>query len=322
MTNPLPKCHRSGSLVWRAETEKQSFATHVKHVAVFTALFIMAATLAACGTTSKPKVPAKQRVAHAKPVRIVSAPAGSIATTAPQANGTAWVLAGTGSSKGIFNVDISSGKVVGSISVSNAARGIAESSTGLLGLAIGTANAGALEILNATTAAPVTTVALGAPAKFVVAGASGTSMFVLDGNSSSASVTNVDLQSHSVNGTVPVPLDTVAITVNPEQTSLFALQPNGLVSEISLAGGKVVSQFSIGHSGISLAIGPSGQTLYVLKGSAGVRNVAVIHLATDSVTSVLPAPAGCRQIVVTSGGRHLVDLVGTSRIGNLQIYRV
>ena len=81
------------------------------------------------------------------PRRIFPAPGSLVSATQPQANGYLWMLAGT-SSMGLFEMDSSTGHLTGSVSVSGAARSVAETSTGVIGLALGTARTGALELLS------------------------------------------------------------------------------------------------------------------------------------------------------------------------------
>jgi hypothetical protein len=57
-----------------------------------------------------------------RPEHIVQAPKNILASAVPQPNGTMWVLAGSAESRGLFELDPTSGKVLGSISVSSAAR--------------------------------------------------------------------------------------------------------------------------------------------------------------------------------------------------------
>jgi hypothetical protein len=282
----------------------------------------LVATACSSSKSTRSASTANRQAVNIKPERIVNVPAEALSATPPQPNGVVWVLAGTPSSKGIFQIDLSTGKVLGSLSVSSAAQSLTETPTGLLGMTIGTSNAGALELMNATTGTAVDTIPVGAPAQVGIAGASGTSIYVLNGNASTKSVTNIDVQNRSPAGTVPVPRNTVSIAVNPQQTILYALSSNGEVSEVSLAGGQLLSAFSVGHSGTSLILGPTGHTLYVLKGISTARNVAIVNLATESVRKVLPAPAYADQVLVSSGGHHLIDLVGTPSVGNLQIYKI
>ena len=70
---------------------------------------------------------------------------------------------------------------MGSFSVSASARSVAESSPGILGLALGSRTSGALELLDGRTSKVITTVALPAPARYVTLGSDGTTFYVLSG---------------------------------------------------------------------------------------------------------------------------------------------
>jgi DNA-binding beta-propeller fold protein YncE len=273
--------------------------------------------LAACSAGGA-AAPAAKTAAH--PERILAAPKGVLAAGQPQSNGAIWTLAGSAASRGLFEVSLTSGRTIGSISVSKAAQSVTESLTGVLGLALGTSTAGALELLNGGTGAITRTVPLGAPARQVVVGADGATFYVLNGSATSASVTIVDSADGRVQGTVPVPLDTVSIVPDVEETTLYALQPSGRVSQIAVAGGKIVTSFPIGASGRSLALSPDGGTLYVLKDRLASTNVAVVDLATESVLKVLPTPSNCIQVLVSASGGQLYQVVGTLGYGNIQVF--
>ena len=220
-------------------------------------------------------------------------------------------------------MDSASGQVSGSVSVSGAARSLAESSTGELGVAMGTNRAGALELLDGRTTKVIRTVALPAPARDVVVGSDGTTFYVLTGWANSASVTIVNSQNGRKRGTIPVPTDTVSIVPDVQQALLYVLERDGNVSEISISDGKVTARFSAGHDpGLSLALSPDGSQLYVLKGTDAVANIAVVDVATESVRRVLPAPSHCVEVLVSASGSQLFEVVGTAGYGNIQVFAV
>ena len=210
----------------------------------------------------------------------------------------------------------------GSISVSSAARSVAQAATGVIGLALGTDRAGALELLDSRTAKLIRTVPLSAPAREVVVASDGATFYVLTGWGSSSSVTVVDSQDGRVQGTVPVPLNAVSVAPDVQQTTLYVLQRDGRVSQISIADGKVEATFVAGDSGRSLALSPDGAALYVLKDTHAGANIAVVDAATESVRRVLQAPAGCLQVLVSAGGGELFEVVGAAGYGNIQIFAV
>ena len=280
---------------------------------------LTAATLAACSGGRGAPRPQQTRAAS-KPRQIFPAPKNLLAAAEPQPNGTLWALAGDSASKGLYDINLANGGVVGSISVSNAARSVTESLSGVVGLALGTGGTGALELFNGNTGDVAKTVPLGAPARDVVVGSDGATFYVLNGTSRSASVTVVDSENGAVQGTVPVPLNTVSIAPDAEGSGLYVLQPNGQVSQIAVAGGKIMSSFPVGSAARSLTLSPDGGTLYVLKDAGPGTNVAEVDLATESVGKVLPAPAHCLQILVSADGSELYQLVGTPTYGNIQVF--
>ena len=279
---------------------------------------LAAATVTACSSGGGPQA---QQTSAAKPQQVFAAPKNLLGAAQPQPNGTLWALAGNTASKGLFSISLATGKGTGSISVSNAAQSVTESLSGIVGLALGTGQTGALELLNGSTGKAIRTIPLGAPARDVVVGSDGATFYVLNGNAKSASVTVVNSRNGDQQGTIPVPLDTVSVAPDATGATLYALQPSGLVSQIAVAAGTIMTKFSVGSAGRSLAVSPDGGTLYVLKGvAASVDNVAEVNLATQSVQRVLPAPANSMQVLVSADGSRLYQLVGTQSYGNIQVF--
>jgi len=279
-----------------------------------------ALAIAACSGTNHPKANGAAAVSMV-PQRILRAPGSLISATQPQANGSMWMLAGK-SSLGLFEMDSSTGRLTGSVSVSGAARSVAETSTGVIGLALGTGRSGALELLS-SMGKVTKTVPLPAPARQVVVGSDGTTFYVLTGTATTASVTIVGSRAGRVQGSVPMPSDAVSVVPDVSQTTLYALESNGLVDQIDIAGGKVVAKFkatSKGDTAQSIALSPDGSTLYVLKNADGTSNIADVNIATEAVRKVLPAPSHCVGVLVSSSGGQLYDLVGTATYGNIQIF--
>jgi DNA-binding beta-propeller fold protein YncE len=280
------------------------------------ATLLSALVLAACGG---PGSAGGSTVASIVPERVVPAPEKLIAAAEPQPNGIMWALAGD-SSVGLFEFDSASGKMVGSVPVSSAARSVAESAAGVLGLALGTRRGGALKLLDGRTAKVIRTVALPAPARQVVLGSDGTTFYVLTAWPASASVTIVNSRNGKRLGIVPVPANTVSMAPDIQRTSLYVLQSNGLVDAIGVSSGQITARFKVGDAGRSIALSPDGSTLYVLKGTRLVSNVAVVDVLTESVRRVLPAPSDCRELLVSATGSQLYEVVGTSGYGNIQVF--
>jgi len=292
-----------------------------RHMTAVAALISAALMLAACTDSVAQQASRSAATVKVMPQRIVPAPESLLAAAEPQANGIMWGLAGE-STAGLFEFDSSSGHLAGSVSVSKAARSVAESSAGVIGLALGTGNSGALELRDGRTAKLLQTIPLPAPARQVVAGSDGTTFYVLTGWPTAASVTIVDSHSGKVHGSVPVPADTVSVAPDVQQASFYALERSGLVDEISISGGQVTGKFEVGDKGRSIALSPDGRTLYVLKGTGKVANVAVVDAGTESVRRVLPAPSDCLELLVSATGSQLYEVVGAPGYGNIQVFAV
>lgn len=291
----------------------------VRRTTALIGLTAAALTLAACSGTSPARENASVSVV---PQRILRAPGSLEAAAQPQENGIMWMLAGK-SSMGLFEMDSSTGALKGSVSVSGAARAVAESSSGVIGLGLGTSRTGALQLVSGSTGKVTKTVPLPAPARQVAVGSDGTTFYVLSGTATTASVTIVGSRAGRVLGTVPMPSDAVAVAPDPQQATLYALERNGLVDQIDITGHKVVAKFTVtskGETGESMALSPDGSTLYVLKTNGASANIADVNVATESVRKVLPAPSHCVQVLVTTGGGQLYEVVGTATYGNIQVY--
>ena len=246
--------------------------------------------------------------------KIITAPAGLQAGGEPQPSGFMWVLAGTGATKTIDQLTLgseSAGKVQRILPVSLSASTLAESSSGLIALGQATATTGAVTFLNGATGTQIGSTALGAPVLDLVAGADGSTFYALNGTSTSMSVSVVSSLSNQVTSTVPVPLDTVSIAIQPNQQNILALEPSGKLLQIGVASGRVISQFSVGKGAHSVALSNDGSSLYVLKDVGGAYNVGVIDSATERQVKALPAPANTVGVQVSLDGSLVYDLVGT-----------
>lgn len=259
-----------------------------------------------------------QAAAKILPERIIPAPRALLAVTGPQVGGTMWAVAGS-SSIGLFQVDSASGKDTQSVSVSRAARSVAETSTGVVGIALGTATSGALELMHGTEPKPNKTVSLPAPALQVVTAASGADFYTLTAWPSSSSVTIVSSRGRIL-GSIPAPTGSVAIAADPGQDLIYVLQKNGLVDEIGMHSGNILSSFSVGAPGVSIAVSPDGARLYVLKGTGSVANIAIINVATEAQLGVLPAPSHCIELLVSPSGKQLYEVVASAGYGNIQVF--
>jgi DNA-binding beta-propeller fold protein YncE len=250
------------------------------------------------------------------PQRIIPAPRALLAATGPEADGTLWAVAGS-SSVGLFKLSSASGMQTASMSVSAAARSVAQNPAGVVAIALGSQTSGALELLrNGGTRKKM--VPLPAPARQVVSASSGTSFYVLAEWPDSASISTVSPTGRRLD-TIPAPAGSVSIAADPRQQLIYVVQHNGVVDVIGLGHGNIESSFTVDGAGLSAAVSPDGSRLYVLKGSSGGSNIAVIDTATEGVLKVLPAPSHCLQLAVAPDGRHLYETVGTPGYGNIQV---
>jgi DNA-binding beta-propeller fold protein YncE len=281
---------------------------------------LAAAGLAACSSGGSASGPPTARAA-VKPQLILSAPKNLLAAGQPQPNGTLWALAGNAAGKELFDINLANGSGIGSVAVSKTARSVSESIGGVIGLALGAPGAGALDLINGTTGKVTKTILLGAPARDVIVGSDGATFYVLNGTAKSAGVTIVNSRNGAVRGTVQMPPNTVSIVPDSLGASVYALQPDGRVSQIAIAGGKTLTSFPTGPGARSIALSPDGSTLYVLKNAGRAPNVAEVDIATEVMQRVLPAPRGCLQVLVSADGSLLYQLVGTSSYGNIQIVK-
>jgi DNA-binding beta-propeller fold protein YncE len=282
---------------------------------VAAALLAAGGGLAACSRGDGPSA-GRAATPAVTPERIIPAPRSLLAASTPEADGTMWAVAGS-SSIGLFKFD-SGGQQTSSVSVSQAARSVAETAAGVVGVALGSATSGALELLASADTKARRTVALAAPALQVVT--AGSDFYVLTSWPSSASVEVVSSRSGKVVSSEPAPKDSVSLAAAPQQDAVYVLQQNGLVDEIGLRGGHLESSFTVGDPGESIAISPDGSRLYVLKGTTSVSNVAVIDTATEGILKVLPAPSHCRELAVSADGKLLYEVVGSAGYGNIQIF--
>ena len=287
------------------------------------ALVATGSLLAACGGGSSAGTATTAGTASTvKPTRTYAGPAGLSGGGQPQPDGFMWLLARMGGAADIQQLNLTTGSIGQIIPVTAGANSISQSPSGVIGVGVATALTGALELRNGASGALVATVPIGAPVKDVYAGADGTTFYVLNGTTSSASVTLVNSGTDRASVSVPVPLDTVAVAVDPSGQNLFAVGSGGKVDQITIGSGAVTASYPVGHDPIAVAVSTSGSTLYVLNTVGAGANVGVIDVATEAQTKVLPAPADSVAVQVSPDGGSLYVVVGTPTVGNVQVYAI
>src|ERR1700728_4616288 len=179
--------------------------------------------LAGCGGGGPSAAPAVSPTQpHASDVsNIVPLPNGVISAGAVQPNGMVWVLSGDTAVKTLSQISLSTKKPSQAVGVSADAQAVAQSSTGLLALGLGTATTGAVELLSGSSASITGTVAVGGPVRALAFGADGVTLYVLDSTATSASVSVINTSSDTVVSTIGVPADAVGLAPNPSQTGIW-----------------------------------------------------------------------------------------------------
>lgn len=282
-------------------------------------------TLGACSGSSGPvAAPAPGSVPNGDTYgiaaqRVLHAPQSMLAATGLQANGVIWTLTGP-DSPGLFEISSATGQVKTSFPVSDFARSVAESRTGVIALALATGRTGALQLVNAATRKVTRVVRFPMPAVQVSASRGSSTFYVLTARAGLARVMIVNGQDGRVTGTVAVPSDVVSVVPDSRQTTLYAVGRDGLLDLIGIPGGRLLARIRAGSGGgESVALSPDGRTLYVLEQLGGIANIALVNLAAKEVEKVLPAPGTCVQVLVAPGGGQLYEVIRAPRAGSIQV---
>ncbi|HEY7932186.1 MAG TPA: hypothetical protein VID48_00030 [Solirubrobacteraceae bacterium] len=287
--------------------------------ALSSCLLIGAVALAGCGGSGGSSTDSRHPAKNSPGTRTIAAPAGLLAGTVPQPNGTLWVLAGTSRVRAINEINLSTGKKNLAVGVSNSAQALAQSSTGILALGLASPKTGAVELLAASTGAVTGTIPVGAPVVSVAFGDDGVTLYVLNGTAKTRSVTIINTSTQKVTDTIGLPSDARSIVPTPDQRAIWSVQASGVVQETSLTSRKAIESFPTASPGIAVAVAPGGGVLYVLKGTSASANIAVISVATERIGSVLAAAANSVDLDVSLDGSQLYDFVGAPSYGNIQI---
>ena len=279
-------------------------------------ILVSGVAVAACGSSSA-SAKTKRRPSR-DVVKVLAAPKGVLSAANPQPNGAMWLLSGSARVRTLTSIDLASGKTLNAVGVSSSASAVAESPTGVLALGLATARTGAVELLNATTGAAEGSVAVGAPVRSLAFGADGVTLYVLDGDAASTSVSVINTSTDKVVQTFGEAHDAVEVVPDPSQSAVWTLDHSGVVEETSLASGKPDAAFPLNGAGLAVVAAPNGGLLYVLKGTAAASNIAVVSTVTDAIKKLLPAAGGSVGLAISPDGRTLYDVVGTPAVGNIQ----
>ena len=287
--------------------------------ALFAGALTGAVLLSGCGSGGSSHTTKNDTTQHASPVHSLAAPAGLIAGAAPQPDGLVWVLSANRRIRTIGQVDLTNGKQKQAVGASAGATAVAQSSTGVVALGVGTTKTGAVQLVNASTGVLESSVAVGAPVGDVAFGDDGTTLYVLNGTAKSHSVATINTTTEKIVATMGMPSDAQAIVPNPSQDAIWSVEHSGSVQETSLTDHKPMESFSVGDPGVSIATSPNGRLLYVLKLSGDGANIAVIDASTEKIKRILPAARGSVALSISLDGKRLYDFVGTSQYGNIQV---
>jgi DNA-binding beta-propeller fold protein YncE len=232
-----------------------------------------------------------------------------------------WLLAESSGATTLQQLDLTKDDILRVVPEASGADAVAQSPSGVVGVAVARGGAGSLELRNASGQLEAT-VPVGDPARDVVAGAGGTTFYVLNGDRSSMSVTLIDEQTRRALDTVPVPLDTLAVAVDPSETDLFALERDGNLAEITVNSGAVIKVFNPGISRpLQVCISPDGGELYVLRHAGDVEtDVDVVAVGLHRVTRTVTAPDGAVDLAISLDGTTLYGIVGATGYGSVQLF--
>ena len=261
----------------------------------------------------------KSRHSVALPLQTWAGPAGIIGGTSQDSQNHLFALVNVGHAANVQAVNITSGKIDNVFPTSNAATSIALSDTDVIAVGTAYASTGSLA-LYASDGSALKVIPLPGPVSQVVAISSQPEFVTLSRVQGAAFATIESAQSKSVAGQIALSGDSVSIAVSPDGLNLYDLLVSGSIQVYSLITGKVEQTFKASAGGMEISLSADGTALYELKGSYGAENVSVINIATEAVIGVLPAPAHCVAIEPNLAQLQTYDFVGTSRLGNIQLF--
>jgi hypothetical protein len=277
-----------------------------------------AVVLAACSSTPvKPKA-----AATLKPFKIAAAPAGTIALTQPQADGSYWVLSGSPTEKTISKMDATTSRILATVGVSRDASDIAESTTGIVAVSVGSGGVGGVDLFQGSTGAALSTIATSDPVLRISPTLDGTMFFALQSNGSASSIVEITVQTGAIGATVPAPSDTVDAIPTSDASAFLALLPQGVIDEVSITTRKPTARFSSGQAATALTLSSDGATIYVLRGGMTSSNVALVNVRTQAVDRVIPAPSDATDLALSPDGQSIYISDSSPKASNVQAFHL
>jgi DNA-binding beta-propeller fold protein YncE len=278
----------------------------------------------ACGSKiQNPKAnSASQVFATLKPSKIIPTPTGLFSMTVPDTSNYIYMLAGNTKTTGLYKLNLKTGKIPMSSSVSILDRQAILSSTGnVYLLQQSSVNSGSIILMNKTTLKPEKTIEVSYPVINIVPDTANPNLiYVLTGNKSAEMVMTIDLTSGKVVNKLPVSLDTMSIWINSK--TVYTLLTNGNLQAFSLTSNKPTFDFGSFKTPIALTMSPNGQRAYVLKKENGNYSISVINMATEAQIGVIGAPLGAGVMTISPDGKTLYVGVCDPKFGNIQVYNL
>lgn len=265
---------------------------------------------------------------HGKPAYVLPAPAGLLAISAPR-HGALWVLAGNSKVKTLTEMNSRTGAIIETIGVSAAATDLVWLPNGYLAVSLGAGRNGSIAVYDPRSYNIIARRPLAGPAIALAVTPTGSQIYALvrrPGARSVAVVSGITMQQIT---SVPVDSHVVSVAAFGGNGSVLVLQNNGLVQQVGLSTSHVLAEFETGAGGRDMVIAPGTRWLFIVRFLRHITtlpgvgsNVARVNLATEEVVKVLPAPAHCVDIAISSDLRTLYAGVGTSGYGNVQAYNL
>lgn len=251
--------------------------------------------------------------------QIYPTPAGTEDGTAPQMNGSVWVLAASAGQAALYPLLLTHKTVGTKVTVSATTNQVVVLPPSGPLVTSEDGSHPALVWRSVTTGKPSgPRVPLAGSVEDLASGSTGQHLYAVVDTGRAAEVVMVATQSQKVVAQWAVPEDTVSVCVAPSGQDVYTLSVRGQITEWSVASHDAISHFAAGHSGEDLTINPAGTVIYALKGRGAVRNIAEVSISTESVVRVIAAPAAARRLVMAPNGRSLYAIVGTVAYGNVQ----